>query len=121
MIFTPLESPVSQLSNEVKHVENGAVDLEICPFEAGRQENLENCFQNPRCPPVVNRKSAHTYFITWHAYRWTTGGPKLLPLVDGKLGSRKVFAVRACCALRGVRGECYQNSLCAPRCEQHVN
>ena len=36
--FAPLESPVSQLSNEVKHVKNGVVDLEIWSFEVGRQE-----------------------------------------------------------------------------------
>ena len=48
--FTPLESPVSQLSNEVKHVKNGVVDLEIWSFEVGRQENLENVFKTPVVP-----------------------------------------------------------------------
>ena len=57
VIFASLESPVSQLSNEVKHVKNDVVDLEIWSFEVGRQENLENVFKNPRRPPVVNRKS----------------------------------------------------------------
>ena len=61
VIFASLESPVSQLSNEVKHVKNGVVDLEIWSFEVGRQENLENVFKNPRCPPVVNRKSDLRY------------------------------------------------------------
>ena len=50
VIFASLESPVSQLSNEVKHVKNDVVDLEIWSFEVGRQENLENVFKTPVAP-----------------------------------------------------------------------
>ena len=50
VIFASLESPVSQLSNEVKHVKNDVVDLEIWSFEVGRQETLENIFKTPVVP-----------------------------------------------------------------------
>ena len=47
VIFVPLESPVSQLSNEVKHVKNGALDLKIWLVV---RKIMENVFKPPLSP-----------------------------------------------------------------------